>query len=72
MKLILLVSFILFTSVYSGNKYSKEANQKTGSQNSQNQDDLPSLRTLQKPFRMAKLNLLWAKAQHVNICYLFF
>ncbi|KAB0800435.1 hypothetical protein PPYR_06175 [Photinus pyralis] len=39
------------------NKYSKEANTK--------EEDLPppSLKTLQKPFRMAKINILWAKAQ---------
>ncbi|KAK4881057.1 hypothetical protein RN001_004376 [Aquatica leii] len=39
------------------NKYSKEANIK--------EEDLPppSLKTLKKPFRMAKLNTLWTKAQ---------
>lgn len=26
----------------------------------------PDFRTLQKPFRMAKLNLVWVKAQQVN------
>ncbi|KAF5307358.1 hypothetical protein FQR65_LT07075 [Abscondita terminalis] len=39
------------------NKYTKEANVK--------EDDLPppSLRSLKQPFRMAKLNTLWSKAQ---------
>lgn len=28
----------------------------------------PDIRSLQKPFRMAKLNLVWSKAVHVSIC----
>lgn len=27
-----------------------------------------SVRELSKPFRMAKLNLLWSKAKHVSLC----
>lgn len=52
------VIFLSITNVYTHNKYSKEANAKN--------DELPSLRTLEKPYRMAKLNMLWTKAQLVK------
>ncbi|KAK5649322.1 hypothetical protein RI129_000351 [Pyrocoelia pectoralis] len=53
---ILALLFVLHMS-QCHNKYSKEANT--------NEEDLPppSLKTLQKPFRMAKINTLWTKAQ---------
>lgn len=31
----------------------------------------PDIRELQKPFRMAKLNLVFSKAQQVNIFFIF-
>lgn len=63
MKLIILAITInlVINNVYSANKYSKEANVQN--------DGLPSLRTLEKPFRMAKLNLLWTKAQLVILVH---
>lgn len=48
------------------NKYSAEAN-------IPNLDKYePDIRELQKPFRMAKLNLVFSKAQQVNVIFLFF
>lgn len=51
----------------SGKKYSKEAN--TPHLTTESYD--PDFRNLQRPFRMSKLNLVWAKAQHVreNSCH---
>lgn len=31
----------------------------------------PNFRTLRTPFRMAKLNLVWSKAQHVSPLFAF-
>lgn len=44
------------------NKYSKEANA-----GKQEESQPPTLKTLEKPFRMAKLNTLWTKAQMVSL-----
>lgn len=52
-----LLLVILINVVLSENKYSKEANVKKKTSD-------VDFRTLDKPFRMAKLNLLWTKAQH--------
>ena len=56
---VLVVAFslcLIFSSSLGANKYSKEANQ-------------PSLKedwkNLDKPFRLAKINLIWTKAQKV-------
>ncbi|XP_063228088.1 alpha-2-macroglobulin receptor-associated protein [Bacillus rossius redtenbacheri] len=54
----LLCIIMLITNVDSGNKYSAEANKKF-----YKPEGNVNLQTLQKPFRMAKLNTLWAKAQ---------
>lgn len=43
------------------NKYSAEANLPPHIEKYD-----PDFRTIQKPFRMAKLNLVWSKAQHVS------
>lgn len=56
MKLLLItLAFIAFNGVSSVNKYSKDANVEKA-----------SLKDLDKPFRMQKLNLLWAKAKVVS------
>ena len=47
-------------------KYSREANDPQFEQVKSETYD-PDFRTLQRPFRMAKLNLVWAKAQNVSI-----
>lgn len=53
------------------NKYSKEAN--VDKEESDDDHDFRpiSLKHLDRPFRMAKLNLLWSKAVHVG-CYSYF
>lgn len=43
------------------NKYSKEANKPDIVE----QDDKDSWKTVEKPFRLARVNLIWAKAQKV-------
>lgn len=52
------------------NKYSKEANLKSNNNYEKKVQfvDEPNvnIRDINKPFRMAKLNLLWTKAQHVS------
>ena len=45
------------------NKYSKEANQPDGV----NVEDKDSWKSIDKPFRLAKINLIWAKAQKVFV-----
>lgn len=55
---------LLFYTTIAFNKYSIEANKP------KYEDPLQfptSLRELDKPFRMAKLNILWIKAKNVNI-----
>jgi len=59
---LLLNLFYIHTSV-GENKYSAEANEPKYVASSQ----FPtSLKDLDKPFRMAKLNILWAKAKNVS------
>ncbi|CAG9787068.1 unnamed protein product [Diatraea saccharalis] len=53
--IVVLLTFLAITSIFCENKYSKDANVKK----SKGVD----FRTLEKPFRMNKLNLLWLKAQ---------
>lgn len=58
-KLILLATIItLLSCVICENKYSRAANE--------NGKDSINFRTLEKPFRMNKLNLVWIKAQQVK------
>lgn len=55
---------LLFDITLALNKYSAEANK------GKYEDPLEfptSLRELDKPFRMAKLNILWVKAKNVSI-----
>lgn len=47
-------------------KYSKEAND-PNFKKVLNEKYEPEIRNLQRPFRMAKLNLVWAKAQNVSL-----
>ncbi|PSN37046.1 hypothetical protein C0J52_21907 [Blattella germanica] len=49
------IMFYVIKVIYGINKYSKDANLKA--------EETSDLRNLQKPFRMAKLNILWSKAQ---------
>lgn len=52
-------------------KYSKEANDPHFKQIVDEKYE-PEIRNLQRPFRMAKLNLVWAKAQNVSsICMMY-
>ena len=63
---VLIVIFVLSVTYDTEgvNKYSAAANKPKDDALAQ----LPtSLRELDKPFRMAKLNLLWTKAKHVRI-----
>lgn len=48
------------------NKYSKEANVDKEESNDDHDFRPISLKHLDRPFRMAKLNLLWSKAVHVS------
>lgn len=61
-----LISLILTVKCY--NKYSKAANvENVEKKENQNPDFRPvSLKHLDRPFRMAKLNLLWSKAVLVS------
>lgn len=56
--------FLSLHTIYCENKYSKEANVKF----SDHFEDDPKIqiRNTDKPFRMAKLNLLWSKAKLVS------
>lgn len=55
MKILICISFLICSTICE-NKYSKNANEKK-------KTDV-DFRTLEKPFRMNKLNLVWSKAQH--------
>lgn len=55
----LIILAFLITCVLCENKYSRTANEKKKSE--------VDFRTLEKPFRMNKLNILWTKAQQVTI-----
>lgn len=61
----LLFCLVAFVESHS-NKYSAEANKKEPKKGINVENVLTSLRNLDKPYRMAKLNLLWAKAKHVS------
>lgn len=68
-KICVLISLcvLLFHITVAFNKYSEEANKP------KYEDSLQfptSLRELDKPFRMAKLNVVWVKAKNVSINYL--
>lgn len=66
--LMCLMLCIAFTECH--NKYTKEANKVEKETENENPDFRPiSLKHLDRPFRMAKLNLLWSKA--VMVSYLF-
>lgn len=59
----LFLALLLHAANSHKNKYSAEANNAPGP------DFRPlSLKELDKPFRMAKLNLLWTKAKLVSVC----
>lgn len=64
-----LLTALIFTTIvgYGGtiNKYSKEANLNQPSEKQWVVNPKTDFRSLDKPFRMAKLNLLWSKAQRV-------
>lgn len=68
---------IIFVVTECHQKYSKEANFPNSEDPSLNYDgpgeDLRpiSLKHLDRPFRMAKLNLLWSKAVHVSYFFVF-
>lgn len=67
MRLLQIPLFLIFVSlislVLSENKYSRSANEKIP--NDKVSD--VNFRTLEKPFRMNKHNILWMKAQQVNL-----
>lgn len=52
-KLALIIFIVICSSCECHNKYSKEANQ-------------PTTNLADRPFRMAKINLVWEKAQKVD------
>lgn len=56
--LLAIVLSLIITFVICDNKYTKAANEK--------KDSKIDLRTINQPFRMAKLNILWTKAQQVR------
>lgn len=56
--MMLLLTFLLLNQA-NGHKYAKSANQKSTNKNDSEQ---PSLKTLQKPFMMLKVNNVWSKA----------
>uniref|UniRef100_A0A1B6HYS9 Alpha-2-macroglobulin RAP C-terminal domain-containing protein n=1 Tax=Homalodisca liturata TaxID=320908 RepID=A0A1B6HYS9_9HEMI len=65
MKLALIVlslGILSFSFVRAVNKYTKEANVDFGKSNIISEPEV-NVRTLDRPFRMAKLNMLWTKAQ---------
>ena len=64
-KHILFLFFMIFSSLsycHAVNKYSKEANQPEPVEVVDSKD---SWKSVDKPFRLAKVNLIWAKAQKV-------
>lgn len=61
--LVLILSLSYCSCKKQKSKYSAEANQPY--EPTEKYD--PDFRTLQKPYRMAKLNLVWSKAVHVSI-----
>lgn len=72
-KLFVIAVLLLCTCTFAdkkAKKYSREANDPQFEQVKSETYD-PDFRTLQRPFRMAKLNLVWAKAQNVSKIFLF-
>lgn len=69
MKILCVIVVLLFIGVSLGDKkshkYTAEANSPMMNENYD-----PDFRNLQKPFRIAKLNLVWTKAQHVSPLHL--
>lgn len=59
---------IMSILVKAENKYSKEANTNFGKSNILYEPEV-NVRTLEKPFRMNKLNLLWTKARVVSFFF---
>lgn len=69
---IVCICFSLFAISQCHNKYSKDSNKsklKPSDDANRPGDDLRpiTLRHLDRPFRMAKLNLLWSKAVYVSL-----
>ena len=64
LSLVLLFAIAVYTCD-AVNKYSKEANQPNPPASDVNSKD--NLKDLEKPFRLAKINLIWAKAQKVTL-----
>lgn len=56
------IFFLSFLCCQAVNKYSKEANQPDAAP----VGDKDSWKSIDKPFRLAKINLIWAKAQKVT------
>lgn len=62
--LLINLNFLLIQTNAGENKYSAKANEPNYGDSS----EFPiSLRDLDKPFRMAKLNILWVKAKNVSM-----
>lgn len=57
--MMLLLTIFLLNQASGHNKYAKSANQKPANKNN---SEPPSLKTLQKPFMMLKVNNVWSKA----------
>lgn len=64
--IVICVIYLFATTICANNKYSKQSNINFGKPSVQFEQEI-NVRTLERPFRMAKLNLLWTKAQVVNI-----
>lgn len=61
----LFILLVLFSCCHALNKYSKEANQPKIQDQVADTNSKDSMKDLEKPFRLAKINLIWAKAQKV-------
>ena len=61
--IILISSIVLLNFVWAdkADKYSKKANQP--------KEELGSIRNIEKPFRLNKLNIIWQKSVHVSNLY---
>lgn len=68
--------FVIFTCTlffgkinsHKENRYARESNEPYHKVTLDNIHGNSVFKTLDRPFRMAKLNLVWTKAQHVSIC----
>lgn len=63
--LVILIVYPCILANKNAKKYSKEANEPYFDQVKSETYD-PDFRKLQRPFRIAKLNLVWSKAQNVR------